>query len=434
MGHAMWESPPRAPPTPMALLHQQSPPPPTEYYLPPRWLLPVFGGDAVMVLETFERERERRGAVAVEVVNSPLPESKEKESFHLSGSQGRVTNHQLAASPPSPFCFPPRPSNLSPPSSSYPAVKLRSIFRARPREAEVHKRAANKKRLREERSWSRSSCVLESSQRFSPPSRLSAGELLASPRIRGQGTKEDWLFFGQLEMYSGQQSDQGPAANSGKEFLEGNWGSVAMHQKMGYSSGTYGFQDYSMAFEEKPGMCRSSTGTFSQNIQMSDEHSGGVKKRKGTDDCIALLNPSASSSMQNVGDQQTEVSSQIERNSVEEDKRKISPRTQSKEGSSDGDGTKDYVHMRAKRGQATNSHSLAERMRRKKISERMKLLQDLVPGCSKITGKAVMLDEIINYVQSLQRQVEFLSMKLATVNPELGFDIEQILSKQVNSL
>uniref|UniRef100_A0ACD5X722 Uncharacterized protein n=1 Tax=Avena sativa TaxID=4498 RepID=A0ACD5X722_AVESA len=235
-------------------------------------------------------------------------------------------------------------------------------------------------------------------------------------------------------MYSGQQSDQGPAANSGKEFLEGNWGSVAMHQKMGYSSGTYGFQEYSMELEEKPGLCRSSTGTFSQNIQMSDEHSGGVKKRKGTYDCIALLNPSASSTMQNVGDQQTEVSSQIERNSMEEDNRKISPRTQSKEGSSDGDGTKDYVHMRAKRGQATNSHSLAERMRRKKISERMKLLQDLVPGCSKITGKAVMLDEIINYVQSLQRQVEFLSMKLATVNPELGFDIEQILSKQVNSL
>ncbi|ONM52311.1 Transcription factor bHLH76 [Zea mays] len=68
---------------------------------------------------------------------------------------------------------------------------------------------------------------------------------------------------------------------------------------------------------------------------------------------------------------------------------------------------------------------------RKKISERMKLLQDLVPECSKITGKAVMLDEIINYVQSLQRQVEFLSTKLATVNPELGFDIEQIISKQV---
>ncbi|KAG8074137.1 hypothetical protein GUJ93_ZPchr0006g45601 [Zizania palustris] len=84
----------------------------------------------------------------------------------------------------------------------------------------------------------------------------------------------------------------------------------------------------------------------------------------------------------------------------------------------------DYVHVRAKRGQATNSHSLAERFRREKINERMKLLQDLVPGCNKITGKAMMLDEIINYVQSLQRQIEFLSMKLSTISPELNSDLD----------
>ncbi|KAG6683235.1 hypothetical protein I3842_12G001600 [Carya illinoinensis] len=75
-----------------------------------------------------------------------------------------------------------------------------------------------------------------------------------------------------------------------------------------------------------------------------------------------------------------------------------------------------YVHVRARRGQATDSHSLAERVRREKISERMKILQGLVPGCDKVTGKALMLDEIINYVQSLQNQVEFLSMKLTSVN------------------
>ncbi|KAJ0801565.1 putative transcription factor bHLH family [Helianthus annuus] len=45
---------------------------------------------------------------------------------------------------------------------------------------------------------------------------------------------------------------------------------------------------------------------------------------------------------------------------------------------------RDYIHVRARMVQATDSHSLAERL----------------------TGKAVMLDEIINYVQSLQRQVE----------------------------
>ncbi|KAK9063781.1 hypothetical protein SSX86_017653 [Deinandra increscens subsp. villosa] len=91
----------------------------------------------------------------------------------------------------------------------------------------------------------------------------------------------------------------------------------------------------------------------------------------------------------------------------------------------------EYIHVRARRGQATNSHSLAERVRREKISERMKFLQDLVPGCSKVTGKAVMLDEIINYVQSLQRQVEFLSMKLATVNPRMDFNIEGLLAKDI---
>ncbi|XVF39762.1 hypothetical protein PTKIN_Ptkin01aG0058400 [Pterospermum kingtungense] len=98
----------------------------------------------------------------------------------------------------------------------------------------------------------------------------------------------------------------------------------------------------------------------------------------------------------------------------------------------DGEAPKEnYIHVRARRGQATNSHSLAERVRREKISERMRLLQELVPGCNKITGKAVMLDEIINYVQSLQQQVEFLSMKLATVNPELNIDLERILSKDI---
>ncbi|MFS7902208.1 putative transcription factor bHLH family [Helianthus anomalus] len=93
---------------------------------------------------------------------------------------------------------------------------------------------------------------------------------------------------------------------------------------------------------------------------------------------------------------------------------------------------KDYIHVRARRGQATDSHSLAERVRREKISERMKMLQNLVPNCNKVTGKALMLDEIINYVQSLQRQVEFLSMKLATVNPSLEFDTNNLIISNVD--
>ncbi|XP_044486967.1 transcription factor bHLH79 [Mangifera indica] len=83
---------------------------------------------------------------------------------------------------------------------------------------------------------------------------------------------------------------------------------------------------------------------------------------------------------------------------------------------------KDYIHVRARRGQATDSHSLAERARREKISERMKILQDLVPGCNKVIGKALVLDEIINYIQSLQQQVEFLSMKLEAVNSRVSLN------------
>ncbi|XVF17915.1 hypothetical protein REPUB_Repub10bG0166000 [Reevesia pubescens] len=100
-------------------------------------------------------------------------------------------------------------------------------------------------------------------------------------------------------------------------------------------------------------------------------------------------------------------------------------RNSSKENSKALDVQKpDYIHVRARRGQATDSHSLAERVRREKISKKMKCLQDLVPGCNKVTGKAGMLDEIINYVQSLQRQVEFLSMKLAALNPTVEFNID----------
>ncbi|KAM7258915.1 hypothetical protein ACFE04_014656 [Oxalis oulophora] len=65
--------------------------------------------------------------------------------------------------------------------------------------------------------------------------------------------------------------------------------------------------------------------------------------------------------------------------------------------------------VRARRGQATDPHSIAERLRREKISVRMKNLQELVPNSNK-NDKASMLDEIIDYVKFLQLQVKVLSM------------------------
>ncbi|RDX72284.1 Transcription factor BEE 3, partial [Mucuna pruriens] len=84
----------------------------------------------------------------------------------------------------------------------------------------------------------------------------------------------------------------------------------------------------------------------------------------------------------------------------------------------------EVVHIRAKRGQATDSHSLAERVRRGKINEKLRCLQNIVPGCYKTMGMAIMLDEIINYVQSLQHQVEFLSMKLTAASTYYDFNSE----------
>ncbi|KAG6605076.1 Transcription factor basic helix-loop-helix 63, partial [Cucurbita argyrosperma subsp. sororia] len=125
-------------------------------------------------------------------------------------------------------------------------------------------------------------------------------------------------------------------------------------------------------------------------------------------------------------------------NEEEEQQSKITEKTEKTEQTGETETSKqssrasDYVHVRARPGQATDSHSLAERARREKISERMKYLQNLVPGCNKIAGKAGMLDEIINYVQSLQQQVEFLSMKLATTNPRLDFiNVDDPFCKQV---
>nr|XP_011465955.1 PREDICTED: transcription factor UNE12 isoform X2 [Fragaria vesca subsp. vesca] len=65
--------------------------------------------------------------------------------------------------------------------------------------------------------------------------------------------------------------------------------------------------------------------------------------------------------------------------------------------------------VRARRGQATDPHSIAERLRRERIAERMKALQELVPSCNK-TDRAAMLDEIVDYVKFLRLQVKVLSM------------------------
>jgi hypothetical protein len=171
------------------------------------------------------------------------------------------------------------------------------------------------------------------------------------------------------------------------------------------------------------------------------------RKRKNSSDCKSEVNPKAVDVVDSIpkrwrGEkgEKDDAKAKAERSSSDNSGDSGSPRAHKESTGSHKNhkdlSKQDYIHVRARRGQATDSHSLAERVRREKISERMKYLQDLVPGCSKVTGKAVMLDEIINYVQSLQRQVESLSMKLASVNPgpaaaRLDYSFESALNKDL---
>lgn len=69
--------------------------------------------------------------------------------------------------------------------------------------------------------------------------------------------------------------------------------------------------------------------------------------------------------------------------------------------------------IRAKRGCATHPRSIAERVRRTRISERMRKLQDLVPNMDKQTNTADMLDLAVEYIKDLQQEVETLTDKHA---------------------
>ncbi|XP_078169353.1 transcription factor PIF1-like isoform X2 [Carex rostrata] len=63
----------------------------------------------------------------------------------------------------------------------------------------------------------------------------------------------------------------------------------------------------------------------------------------------------------------------------------------------------------AKKSRAAEVHNMSERRRRERINEKMKALQELIPNCSK-ADKASMLDDAIEYLKTLQLQVQMMSM------------------------
>ncbi|KAM3398284.1 transcription factor [Capsicum galapagoense] len=72
-----------------------------------------------------------------------------------------------------------------------------------------------------------------------------------------------------------------------------------------------------------------------------------------------------------------------------------------------------HLNVRAKRGCATHPRSIAERVRRTRISERMRRLQELVPNMDKQTNTADMLDFAVDYIKELEKQVKILAERRA---------------------
>ncbi|KAL5224742.1 hypothetical protein ABZP36_011381 [Zizania latifolia] len=74
----------------------------------------------------------------------------------------------------------------------------------------------------------------------------------------------------------------------------------------------------------------------------------------------------------------------------------------------------------AKRRRAAEVHNLSERRRRDRINEKMRALQELIPHCNK-TDKASMLDEAIEYLKSLQLQLQMMWMGGGMAPPPVMF-------------
>ncbi|KAF8085490.1 hypothetical protein N665_0665s0001 [Sinapis alba] len=167
---------------------------------------------------------------------------------------------------------------------------------------------------------------------------------------------------------------------------------------------------------DSPGKYPSSDNNFSTTstslYHSSHNNVDETKKRKAS--LLQTLSSSENSS----------VSDQLNINTTETGCSRRGKRLKKQKNDQEEDKEREVVHVRARRGQATDSHSLAERVRRGKINERLRCLQDIVPGCYKSMGMATMLDEIINYVQSLQNQVELLSMKLTAASSFYDFNSE----------
>ncbi|KAI9099190.1 hypothetical protein K1719_024957 [Acacia pycnantha] len=73
---------------------------------------------------------------------------------------------------------------------------------------------------------------------------------------------------------------------------------------------------------------------------------------------------------------------------------------------------------RGKRIRNTQTHNLSRRKQRDKINKKMRALKQLIPSCNKV-DKASMLDDAIDYLKTLQLQLQVLSMGSGVCMPPM---------------
>ncbi|XVE73553.1 hypothetical protein DITRI_Ditri11bG0127800 [Diplodiscus trichospermus] len=102
------------------------------------------------------------------------------------------------------------------------------------------------------------------------------------------------------------------------------------------------------------------------------------------------------------------------------------------------EGTKKAVAARgskaAKRKRKGEVHNLSERRRRDKINKKMRALKELIPNCNKV-DKASMLDEAIEYLKTLQLQVQMMmSMRSGVYIPPAPMMFPSAMQQHMNTL
>nr|GMD34640.1 transcription factor bHLH79 [Ipomoea batatas] len=199
------------------------------------------------------------------------------------------------------------------------------------------------------------------------------------------------------------------AANPAAYTLAEIWPFTASGNGGGHVGGGLGLRMCSF-----PGLAEAAANSVDESTVTEQSGSrgnvAGERKRRGVNSGDESSKVVSANDLNECSDKRMKASESKDENGGAKVETESSSRTVSKpaEHSNKPEPPKDYIHVRARRGQATDSHSLAERARREKISERMKILQDLVPGCNK-----------------------FLSMKLEAVNSRMNPTLDAFSQKDL---